>query len=329
MYRTLRRIANALALPCLALGSTGIAAQATQEYPDRPIRIVAPFAAGGPVDLFARIFAAGLAPRIGQSVVVENRAGAGGVLGVDTVAKGPRDGYTFVFSGPGALVALPFLAPKFPLDVLADLTPVTMAAKMPTVIVVAPQLGVKTLAELVAHARAHPGKISYGSAGAGTLTHLAGELLKIETGIDMVHVPYKGAAPAFADLVAGRVQALLPDLPPSLPHVRAGNAIALAVSSRSRAQAVPDVPTTAEAGVPNHVVESVYGLLGPAGLPPAVLAKLHAAAVAALASPETAEQIRRQGAEPTTSTPEAYRAWIADEQKKWSAVIRKTGIKLD
>lgn len=310
----------------LVAGSAGAIAQ---EYPDRPIRLIAPFAAGGPVDLFARIFASAAAPRLGQPVVVENRAGAGGVIGVEAAAKSARDGYTLVFSGPGALVAAPFLTARFPIDVLADLTPITMVARMPTVIVVAPQAGIKTLRELIDHARANPGKISYASAGSGTLTHLAGELLKIETGVDMVHVPYKGAAPALADLVAGRVQMMLPDLPPALVHVRAGNAIALAVASSSRAPSAPEVPTTAEAGFGNHVSESIYGLLAPAGIPAAVLRKLNALSVSALADPATAEQIRRQGAQPVSSTPEEYRDWIAAEQRKWSAVIRKTGIKLD
>ncbi|OGA95593.1 MAG: hypothetical protein A3G27_01865 [Betaproteobacteria bacterium RIFCSPLOWO2_12_FULL_66_14] len=266
--------------------------------------------------------------RLGQPVVVENRAGAGGVLGVNAIAKSAPDGYTIGISGPGALVAAPFMMKDFPYDVMRELQPVTLIARIAGVVVTNPGSGFKTVKELIARAKSNPGKISYASAGAGTLTHLAGELLKIEAGIDILHVPYKGGAPAAADLVAGRVQVFFPDLPAVLQFIRGGKLIAIAVTTRERAADLPDVPTMAESGVPAMISESLYGMLAPAGLPGAVLARLNGSAVAALKEPAVVAQIRKLGATPSPTTPDEYRDLIRSERNKWERVIKVTGTKM-
>ena len=301
---------------------------AAQNFPSKPIRFIVTFPPGGPADLLARSVAPVMGSRLGQPVVVENRAGAGGVLGVNAIAKSAPDGYTIGISGPGALVAAPFMMKDFPYDVMRELQPVTLIARIAGVVVTNPGSGFKTVKELIARAKSNPGKISYASAGAGTLTHLAGELLKIEAGIDILHVPYKGGAPAAADLVAGRVQVFFPDLPAVLQFIRGGKLIAIAVTTRERAADLPDVPTMAESGVPAMISESLYGMLAPAGLPGAVLARLNGSAVAALKEPAVVAQIRKLGATPSPTTPDEYRDLIRSERNKWERVIKVTGTKM-
>ena len=319
-----RGIAMAIALGLAALATAAWA----QDFPTRAVRMVVPFAPGGPADLLARAVAPAMASGLGQPVVVENRAGVGGVTGVDAVAKATPDGYTIGMSGPGALVAAPYMM-KAPYDPARDIAPLARVARVTGVVVVPGNTPYKTLADLVAAARSAPGKLSFGSAGSGTLIHLAGELLNLEAGVNIVHVPYKGGAPATVDLLAGRIQLMFPDLPAVMSQIRAGSIRALAVTSTTRAAALPNVPTTAEAGMPNLLSDSWYGLIAPRGVPAPAFRKLADAALAALKSPEVGAQIVAQGAVVAPSDPQEFSALIADEQRRWRRVIEATGAKME
>lgn len=317
MTRTLASLLFALVL----LLATPLAAQ---DYPSKPIRLIVTFAAGGPADMLARAIAPSMSNTLKQSVVIENRVGAGGTIGVDAVVKSPPDGYTIGISGPGALVAIPFMT-TVPYNVERDIVPLARIATVSGVIVAGPKSGFKSLADLVNSAKANPGKVHFGSAGSGTTTHLAGELLNMEAGIKLVHVPYRGAAPALTDLLGGHVQAMLPDIPAVLEQIRSGAVTALAVSSPARSPFVPDVPTTAELGFPRVVSYSFYGLIAPPGTPADIRKRLQDAAIAALASPDVTKQIATLGGTPAPGTGEEYGKVIADEQKKWKRVIEATG----
>ena len=298
-----------------------------QPYPGKPMKMIIGFPPGGPSDIFGRAFAQALGGGLGQPVIVDNKAGVGGVLGMDAVAKAAPDGYTLGLNNQGAVAMAPFAMASMPFNPNKDLMLVTTVVKVPEVIVAHPSLSVSTLAELLAKAKASPGKINYGSAGAGGITHLAGELLKAEAHIDIVHVPYKGAAPAVSDLLGGQVQMGIFDVPVVLPHIRSGKLKALAVTTAKRIPMLPDVPTTAEAGYPKVISDNWYGLVLPAGTPPGVLRRLNAAAVAALRSPALGEQFAKVGGIPFPSTPEEYAAFLADEQARWSKIIRAIGFK--
>ena len=321
MTRTLVSLLWAFAL----LVATPLAAQ---DYPAKPIRMIVPFAAGGPADMLARAIAPSMSATLKQSVVIENRVGAGGTIGVDAVVKSPPDGYTIGIAGPGALVSIPFMT-TVPYNVERDIVPLALIATVSGVIVAGPKSGLKSLADLVNTAKANPGKVHFGSAGSGTTTHLAGELLNMEAGVKLVHVPYRGAAPALTDLLGGHVQALLPDLPAVLEQIRSGAVTALAITSPARSPFVPDLPTTAELGFPRVVSYSFYGLIAPPGTPADIRKRLHDAAVVALASPDVLKQIATLGGTPTPSTGEEYARLIADEQKKWKRVIEVTGAKIE
>jgi len=298
-----------------------------QDFPSKTIRMIVPYPAGGPADSLARAVGPAMSDALGQPVVIENRAGASGTTGVDAVAKSEPNGYTIAMSGPGALVAAPFMI-KVPYDATKDLAPIARLAEVNSVIVVAASSPYKTLGDLVAAARAAPGKITFGSAGAGTLTHLAGELLNIEGKIKLLHVPYRGAAPAAADLLGGHIQVALQDLPGVISQINAGSMRVLAVTSEHRSPALPNVPTTGEAGFPNVLSDSWYGIIGPAGTPRAVQQKLFDAVAASVKKPEVVEQIARLGAFVALSTPEAFSATIAQEQKRWKRVIDETGARM-
>ena len=314
---------------CIALAALSTALPAfAQNYPNHPVRMVVPFAPGGPADLLARAVAPGMSAALQQSVVIENRAGGGGSTGVDAVAKSTPDGYTIGITGPGALVAAPFMT-KVPYDATKDIAPIARVARVNGVIVVAASSPYKTLNDLVGAAREAPGKLSFASAGAGTLTHLAGELLNMEAKIKLVHVPYRGAAPAVADLLGGHVHAMLPDLPGVLPQIKAGSIRALAITSATRSPDIPDTPTTAEAGLPNVLSDSWYGIIAPTGTPPEIQKKLYDAVVAALKSQEAMDQIAKQGATVAPSSPQEFSALIADEQGRWKKVVEVTGAKMD
>jgi len=321
-------ITRRTALGVLAASAFARGASA-QGFPDQPVRMIVPFAAGGPADIIARLVARVMGDRLGRPVVVDSRAGAGGMIGVDAVAKSRPDGHTVVMASSGAIVILPHLQPSMPYDPLRDLSPITQVLGVPQIVSVAPNLGVRSLAELIAMAKARPGALAFGSAGIGSSLHMAGELLKIRAGVDITHVPYRGAAPAVTDLIAGRLQILMADAPALIGHVRSGALPALAVTSAERLGVLPDVPTAVEAGVPGMVSETWYGLLGPAGVPADRIATLHAAARAALEDAETRRQLLDQGGRIVGSTPAEFAAFIRQTHGTWAEVVRVTGVKLE
>ncbi|HEX2197000.1 MAG TPA: tripartite tricarboxylate transporter substrate binding protein [Burkholderiales bacterium] len=311
-------LAALLLLPALALA---------QAYPSKPVRIVVPFPAGGPADIFGRGLAQGMSNELGQPVVVENIGGVGGVLGVDRVAKAAPDGYLLALNSASTVAIAPYSLAQMPYDVKKDLALITVVVRVPEVLAVHPSLPVSNVAEFISYAKANPGKINFGSAGGGSITHLAGELLKAEAGVSMVHVAYKGAAPAVTDLVGGQVQMGIFDVPVLLGHIRAGRLKALAVTSATRASTLPEVPTTAEAGYPNVTSDNWYGLVAPAATPAEVQKRIHAAAVAALNSAAIKEQYAKVSGVPSPGTPQDYASFLAAEQEKWSKVVRAIGFK--
>ncbi|HEY1288884.1 MAG TPA: tripartite tricarboxylate transporter substrate binding protein [Burkholderiales bacterium] len=298
-----------------------------QAYPSKPIRMIVPFPAGGPADIFGRGLAQGMTSELGQPVIVENIGGVGGVLGVDRALKSAPDGYTLGFNSGSTLSIAPYSLAKLPYDVKKDAALITLVVRVPEVLAVHPSLPVSNLAQLVEYARKNPGKVNFGSAGGGSITHLAGELLKSEARIDLVHVPYKGAAPAVNDLVGGQVQMGIFDVPILLGHIRSGKLKALAVTSTARAPTLPDVPTTAELGYPNVTSDNWYGLVVPAATPADIQKRLNGAAVAALRSTAVAEQFAKVGGLASPSTPQEYAAFLAREQEKWSRVVSAIGFK--
>jgi tripartite-type tricarboxylate transporter receptor subunit TctC len=316
-------------IAALGLAFCRLAPAQAQSFPNRPVKLVVTFAAGGPADLFARAFANALSAELGQQVFVEVHTGAGGLTGVDYTAKSPPDGYTICFAGAGALSAMPFMYEKMPFDWQKDLVLITNVVRVPEAIVVSRSLGVDTLPAFVAYARAHPGKINFGSAGLGTITQLGAELLKEEAGINIVHVPYRGVAPAMTDLLGNQIQMLVVDVPFLLPQIKSGAIKALALTSAERTPALPDVPTTAEAGYPRVISDNWYGLVAPAGSPLDALTRLHKAAVAVLNSAEIKKQFETFNAVPAPLTPQQFAAFILAEQAKWEPLILKAGVRLD
>jgi tripartite-type tricarboxylate transporter receptor subunit TctC len=311
-----------IAAAALALGLA--ASAAAQEYPNHAIRMIVPYPPAGGTDIVARIVNEPLTAILGQPIVVDNRGGAAGNLGTDLAAKAPPDGYTILFTLSSHTIN-PKLYGKLPFDVEKDFAAVSLAAYIPQILVANPSLPVSNVQELIAYAKAHPGKLNYASVGIGSPGHIAGELFKLKTGIDMVHVPYKGGGPAVTDTLGGQVQLLFVSLPAAYQYVKAGRLKPLAVASDKRSVAAPDIPTIAEQGV-DCVVNSWYGALVPAKTPPAIVAKLNAAMVKALAMPETRDKLMAQGAEATSSTPAEFEALIKDELKKWEYVIREAKI---
>ena len=305
------------------------AAASAQSYPTTPVKLVVGFPAGGPADIFGRTFAQALSAGLAQPVIVENKSGVGGVLGIDSVAKSLPDGYTLGFNNQGSVAMAPYALSKMPFNPNKDLALITTVVKVPEVVVVNPSLAVNSLAELIAYAKANPGKIAFGSAGAGGITHLACELLKSEAKIDVLHVPYKGAAPAVSDLLGGQVQMGIFDVPVVLPHIKSGKFKALAVTSAKRVPTLPDVPTTAEVGYPRVISDNWYGLVAPAATPPAVQKRIHDAAVAALHSPELVEQFAKVSGIPAPATQEEYAKFLGEEQQRWGAIIKAIGFKED
>jgi tripartite-type tricarboxylate transporter receptor subunit TctC len=289
--------------------------------------MIVPFPAGGPADIFGRGLAQGMSGELGQPVIIENLGGVGGVLGVDRAVKSAADGYTLGFNSGSTLSIAPFSFAKMPYDVKKDFALITLVVRVPEVVAVHPSLPVNNLTELVAYARANPGKVNFGSAGGGSITHLAGELLKSEAKINMVHVPYKGAAPAVNDLVGGQVQMGIFDIPVLLGHIRSGRLKALAVTSATRAPTLPEVPTTAEASYPNVTSDNWYGLIMPAATPADIQKRVHSAAVAALKSPPVAEQFAKVGGLASPGTQQDYASFLAAEQAKWSQIVNAIGFK--
>ncbi|MDQ6619354.1 MAG: tripartite tricarboxylate transporter substrate binding protein [Pseudomonadota bacterium] len=300
-----------------------------QAFPARPVRLVVPFPPGGPLDVTGRLLAQKLTEAWGQSVVVDNRPGAGGNIGADLVAKSPPDGYTVVMGALSTHAVNPHLFPSMPYDPVKDFAPITLVAITPNVLVVNPKLPVSSVRDLIAYAKVHPGQLSFGSGSNGSAGHLAGELFKVDAGIDMVHIPFKGGAPATQALLAGDTQLMFDNLANAMPQVKAGKLKALAVTTAQRSPLAPDLPTMAEAGVPGFDISTWYGLLAPAGTPREVIAKWNADVTRILSTAETRERLTGQGAEPSPTSPEQFARFIAQELAKYQRIVKASGAKVD
>ncbi len=329
MFRIPRRTALAATAQMLIVGialAVPLATQA-QEFPSKPVRIVVPFAPGGGNDAFARQLATRLGEALGQQVVVDNRPGAGGTVGTDAVAKAVPDGYTLLLGHTGTLAINPALYPKLPYDAKTDFVAVGPLAQAPLVLVVPQASPMKTLADLIAQAKAAPGAVSFASSGNGTGGHLAAELLEETAGVKLLHVPYKGTAPALTDLLGGQVQAMFSVIPPALPHVEAGRLRALAVTGARRSARLPQAPTVAESGFKGYESTLAYGLMAPRGTPEPVLKALSVALSKAVESVSLRDALRAEGAEPLAGSGADFSALMAAENAKWARVIRAAGIK--
>jgi len=298
------------------------------EWPSRPVRFIVPYPPGGPTDIMGRIIAQAVQGPLGQPFVVENRAGANGLIGSEQAARAAPDGSTFLVNA-SAHVIVPHLTPNMPIDVLADFAPVTNIAAVPLWLVVNPALPVRSVVEFIAYARANPGKIAYASSSQGGAPHLAGELFKLMTGTDLVHVPYRGSGPAGQDLIAGTVQAMFDSVPASAGAVRDGRLRALGVTTRNRIAPFPDLPTIAEAGVPGYEISTWYGIWAPARTPPTIIARLQQAVATAARNPETRARFDALGAEPVADSPEDYARFVRAEFDRWGKLVRDARIKLD
>jgi tripartite-type tricarboxylate transporter receptor subunit TctC len=300
-----------------------------QSYPSKPVRLVAPFAPGSTIDIIGRIVAPKLTEALGQPVLVDNRPGAGGMVGMDAVAKAPPDGHTLVIGALGPLAMNPALYPKTPFDPVRDFAAVSLLATGPVAIAVHPSVPARNVKELVELAKREPGKLNFGSPGVGTSPHLTGELLKMLTGTDIVHVSYKGNAEALTDLVSGRVSIVFTGVPPVVPLVKAGRVRLLATTGRQRTAQLPHVPTIVEAGLPGAQVLIWYGVVAPIATPKELVARLNREIVKIMQAPDIRERFSQQGIEPETSTPEQFAQLIREEYARWTKVIRTTGIKLE
>ena len=323
MRTTLAMLIIAAMLPM----ATPASAQ-TQSYPDKPIRIVSPFPVGGIADTFAREIGKKLTEAWGQPVVVDNRTGAGGNIGADIVAKSAPDGYTLVMGNIGTHAVNVSLFPTMPFDTIKDFTPIAHVLDAEGLLVVNPSIKATTVPELIALARSEPGRLSYGSGGMGTTSHLAGELFKSLTKVDIVHVPYKGNVPAITDLLGGQTSMAFATMPTVLPQVRAGKLRALAVLGTTRSPALPDVPTVAES-VPGFEVSNWIGMFGPAGMPPVIVAKLNAEVQKIMRSPEIQKRLETEGAKFLPMSPEQFALFQKAELAKWAKTIKDANIKID
>lgn len=326
MKSTLLRTASA-ALLALAAGSA-----IAQAYPNKPLRWLIPFSAGGPTDVLARAIAPKLGEALGQAVVVENRVGAGGSLAMDAVAKAAPDGYTIGMGHTGTQAINPHIYAKLPYDPLRDFAPITPVVSYVNVLVVNPNVPARSVGELVAYAKANPDKVSFASGGKGATNHLSGELLKALTGAPMLHVPYKGSAPALVDVIAGNATGMFDILVTSLPQIRAGKVRALAVTSSKRSSYAPDIPTMVEAGVAGYGEAGSdlwFGVFAPAGTPRPIVDRLNAELVKALRTPEVSERIRQQAYDTWTLTPDEFAAFLRTDHAKWGQVVKLSGYKAD
>lgn len=316
-----------LAALCAAPGQHA-AAQAPGSYPNRPIRLILPASPGGPVDVIGRTVGTGLAEALGQQIVMDNRAGAGGIIGAEIVARGTPDGYTLMFAHSGPLAIEAAIHSKLPYHPLKDFAPVSLVAASPYALIVSPASPAKSVKDLVALARSRPGKFHFASGGIGTGIHMAGELLNLAAGIRMIHVPYKGAAPSMTALMSGEVDTMFNGVSSVLPHVKAGRLRALAVSSAQRSALFPELPTVAESGL-TYETAGWYGLVAPARTPKAVTAKLQSHLQKALNTPETKERLASQGIDGIASTSEQLTQHLRAELDKWTAVVKAAGLKAD
>ena len=318
-----------LAALLISILAASMQALAADTYPSRPIRIVDAFPPGGPSDLVARSINQKLSESMGQTVVVDNRGGGGGVLGSDLVAKSAPDGYTLLIGPSGALTIQPTLNPKLPFNPQRDFVTITQLTNGPQVIAVHPSVAAKSVKDLIALAKAKPGQLNYASGGAGTANHLAVEAMKLSAGIDVVHIPYKGTGPALTGVLTGEAQMIIASLLATLPHAKSGKLRALAVTTSARSNALPDVPTASESGLPKFETSSWHGMLAPAGTPRAIVTKLHAEFVKAITQPDVKERLNAQGLDVVASTPEQFAAHIKSETAKYARVIKQLGLKAE
>jgi tripartite-type tricarboxylate transporter receptor subunit TctC len=309
------------------IGVPGVAS--AQQYPSKPIRFVVPYPAGGPLDTVARLLAQKVSEGVGQPVVVDNKPGAGGNIGADIVAKSPADGYTILMGAVATHAINPTLYASIPYDAMRDFAPITQVASTPNVLVVNSSIPAASVREFIAHAKANPGKLNFGSGSTGSAGHLAGELFKAMAGVEMTHVPYKGAAPAMTDLIGGNIQLMFDNLASSLAQVRAGKIRALAVTTARRSPLAPELPTVAESGLPGFDISTWFGVFAPAGTPREALERLHAQFTRALAAPDVREKMLNLGAEPVGSKPEEFASYIRAEAEKYARVIKASGAKVD
>jgi len=309
----------------MCAGAHGFAS-AQPAYPSKPIRLVVPLAPGGPSDHMARALTQKLTEGIRQTIIVDNRPGASGVIGTEIVAKSPADGYTLLVV-QGAFTANASLVAKLPYDTLRDFEPISQLTAGPYMLAVHPSLPVKTFAELVAFSKAHPGELNHASGGSGTGPHLAMELLMQQTGMKMVQITYKGGGPAMIDFIAGHTQVYMTNIVTLLPQVKAGKARAIATSAEKRSPVAPDVPTIAESGVPNYNEGAFHGVVAPAGVPKAIMERLHVEIVKAMKSQEVLSRLTAEGAEVVASSPQEFAAKIRSDVEKWARVIKAAGIK--
>ncbi len=321
MIAILKRIAAALTL--LLAGSAFAA------FPDKPIRIVIGFPAGGPLDQHARLLADRLGTVLGQTIIIDYKAGAGGTVGAQEVMRAPADGYTLMLANTGVMVINPALYTKLPYQTLRDFTPIARTAMQPLALLVNPNVPARTLPEFIAYAKARPGQVNYGSAGNGGISHLVPEMFKTSTGLFMVHIPYRGSAPAFTDLMAGQVQFMAESIPQAAAYHKQGKVRALAVTSRERNPALPDTPSVMESGLKDFEVVGFYGFLAPANLPKDITAKLSDAFRQVLATPDIRNRMTSQGADPAFMGSEDFSKFLAAEMPKWATAVTKSGAKLD
>jgi tripartite-type tricarboxylate transporter receptor subunit TctC len=300
-----------------------------QTYPTRPIHIVVPSSPGaGVTDIMARLVGQHLSARIGQQIVIDNRPGASGILGSEVVSRAAPDGYTLLVANV-SLVVNPFLYPKMPYDPLKDFVPVTMINSAPLLLVVHPSIPAKSVTELIAFAMSHPGQLNYGSGGLGSTPYLAAELFNSLAGIDVVHVPYKGGAPALSDLVGGQLTFMIENMPGTMPYAKAGNLRALAITSPQRTELAPELPTMAEAGVPGYEISGWNGLFAAKGTPPDIVARLHSEVTKILRTPEVRQELATLGAEPVGDTPDEFAAFLRADAARWGKIIQEKGIRSD
>ncbi len=330
----MRRVLMFRLLAMAIVASVGLSTAHAQSWPSKPVRIIVPFPPGGTTDIVARSLGVELQKMWGQPVIIENRAGAGGNVGAEAVAKSPNDGYTLLMGTVGThAINAPLFAQagnKMPFDPVKDFVPITLAAGVPNVMVVHPKVPVNSVSEFIAYAKANPGKLNMASSGNGTSIHLTGELFKTMTGTYMVHLPYRGSAPAVSDLLAGNTDLMFDNLPSALPHIKAGKLKALAVTSRARSPALPNVPTIEEAAKLNGFdASSWFGLFAPAGTSRTIVDKIQADVAKALAMPEVRERFVAQGAQPSGSTPDQFAAFIRAETDKWTKVVKISNAKVD
>ena len=324
-----RALVASAALAALGAAVPALAQGPAAAFPSKPITIIVPFAAGGTTDILARLVGQYLGTELGQPVLVDNRLGAGGNIGGQTAARAAADGYTLFMGTVGTHAINQALYKKMPFDPIKDFAPISRVANVPNLLVANPQQPFKTVQELIAYAKANPGKVNFGSSGNGSSIHLSGELFKMMTKVDMVHVPYKGSAPAMNDLLGNQISIMFDNMPSAIQHVRGGKLRPLAVTTAKRSPELPDVPTIAEAGVPGYEATSWFGLLAPAATPPEIVNKIDAALIKIYANPELRKKIADQGAEPVVEKPEQFAAFIKAETAKWGKVVRESGATVD